>query len=128
MRCLCLTQRLKQDELRPLTCKGRDNYGGVQTTLVDSLDTLFLCGLKEEFLESVEHVIRTLSFDKDEVVSTFGWCHLECVASRCAIQIYLQSAETNIRLVGGLLSAHVGVSFDGVMYSIDNFASAYLHG
>lgn len=42
------------DELRPLSCNGTDSFGGVSVTLIDSLDTLAVMGLHEEFAEAVE--------------------------------------------------------------------------
>ena len=55
-------------------------------TLVDSLDTLVVMGDIEEFDRALRLVVRDVSFDNDVVVSVF---------------------ETNIRMVGGLLSGHV---------------------
>ena len=37
------------DELQPLTQDGKETLGGLGATIVDSLDTLWLMGLKEEF-------------------------------------------------------------------------------
>lgn len=55
-------------------------------TLVDTLDTLVLLGDFTEFDHAVKLVIRDVQFDSDIIVSVF---------------------ETNIRMVGGLLSAHI---------------------
>lgn len=55
-------------------------------TLVDSLDTLAVLGDITEFERAVRLIIRDVSFDTDVIVSVF---------------------ETNIRMVGGLLSGHV---------------------
>lgn len=86
------------DELMPLSCRGRfrgrepnrgdidDAMGNFSLTLIDSLDMLVVLGDLEEFEASVKKVINTVSFDSDIVVSVF---------------------ETNIRIVGGLLSGHV---------------------
>lgn len=38
-----------QDELAPLTLEGKTVFGGMAATLVDSLDTLWMVGLKDEF-------------------------------------------------------------------------------
>ena len=38
-----------QDELRPLSLEGKMSFGGLSATLVDSLDTLWMMGLKPEF-------------------------------------------------------------------------------
>ncbi|ALC38340.1 Edem2 [Drosophila busckii] len=86
------------DELMPLSCKGRfrgvtpsrgdmdDILGNFSMTLVDTLDTLVLLGDFAEFEHAVKLVIRDVQFDSDIIVSVF---------------------ETNIRMVGGLLSAHI---------------------
>lgn len=37
------------DELMPVTKMGKNNWGSMGATVVDSLDTLWLMGLKEEF-------------------------------------------------------------------------------
>ncbi|XP_004522749.1 ER degradation-enhancing alpha-mannosidase-like protein 3 isoform X2 [Ceratitis capitata] len=86
------------DELMPLSCKGRyrgitpsrgdmdDILGNFSMTLVDSMDTLVLLGDFDEFERAVRLVIQNVQFDSDIIVSVF---------------------ETNIRMVGGLLSAHV---------------------
>lgn len=42
------------DELLPLSCKGTNSFGGVSVTLIDSLDTLAVMGLREEFAQAVE--------------------------------------------------------------------------
>ncbi len=42
------------DELLPLSCKGTNSFGGVSVTLIDSLDTLAVMGLRQEFAEAVE--------------------------------------------------------------------------
>ena len=38
-----------QDELMPLTLEGKSVFGDLAATLVDSLDTLWMMGLKPEF-------------------------------------------------------------------------------
>ena len=83
------------DELIPLECKGRifktrgamdDILGNFSLMVVDSLDTLAVMGEWDEFISGVEHVINDLNFTKSGVVSVF---------------------ETNIRMLGGLLSIHL---------------------
>lgn len=73
------------DELLPLSCKGKDTYGGYSLTLIDSLDTLALIGEHDEFMAGVQYVLANISFAHDRTVSLF---------------------ETTIRILGGLLSAH----------------------
>jgi mannosyl-oligosaccharide alpha-1,2-mannosidase len=60
----------------------KDHHLGL--TIIEALDTLWIMGLDAEFRDGVEWVKRNLDFDIDGDVSAF---------------------ETNIRLVGGLLSA-----------------------
>eukprot|EP01041_Mallomonas_annulata_P002517 gene2517-4896_t len=74
-----------QDELKPKSKTGQDNWGGMGVTLVDSLDTLYLMGMEEEFKEAKEWVEKSLTFDHAGTVSVF---------------------ETTIRELGGLLSAY----------------------
>ncbi|CAI5929414.1 unnamed protein product [Closterium sp. NIES-64] len=74
------------DELRPRSCKGEDSLGGYTLTLIDSLDSLALLGNKTEFATAVRWLSAHLNFDKNKTVSLF---------------------ETNIRVMGGLLSAHL---------------------
>ncbi|KAK8595806.1 hypothetical protein V6N12_064315 [Hibiscus sabdariffa] len=73
-----------KDELQPQTKNGVDSFGGLGATLVDSLDTLFIMGLQEQFQRAREWVANSLDFNKDYDASVF---------------------ETTIRVLGGLLSA-----------------------
>lgn len=75
-----------KDELRPLTCTGSDTLGGYSLTLIDSLDALVIFGMYTEFATAVDWIIENVSFDLNKNVSVF---------------------ETNIRLLGSLLSAHL---------------------
>ncbi|XP_069808412.1 ER degradation-enhancing alpha-mannosidase-like protein 2 isoform X1 [Dendropsophus ebraccatus] len=74
------------DELRPLTCDGQDTWGSFSLTLIDALDTLLIIGNVSEFHRVVNVLQDTVDFDIDVNASVF---------------------ETNIRVVGGLLSAHL---------------------
>ncbi|KAA3672432.1 ER degradation enhancer, mannosidase alpha-like 1 [Paragonimus westermani] len=90
------------DELNPLNCSGRghdhehpgnlnvnDALGDFHLTLVDSLDTLAIMGRVEEFKNAVNMVISHLSFNRNVRVQVF---------------------EASIRILGGLLSAHLLVT------------------
>eukprot|EP00043_Microstomoeca_roanoka_P019332 m.216195 g.216195 ORF g.216195 m.216195 type:complete len:611 (-) comp16982_c0_seq1:63-1895(-) len=93
-----MTNAFPHDELDPIHCKGRssdpdrtnininDVLGNFSLTLIDTLDTLALMGNTTEFWRAVHLVIDTVDFDKDSNVQVF---------------------ETNIRVLGGLLSAHL---------------------
>ncbi|KAL9235545.1 hypothetical protein vseg_010295 [Gypsophila vaccaria] len=74
-----------QDELQPQTKNGVNSFGGLGATLIDSLDTLYIMGLDEQFQRAREWVANSLDFNKDYDASVF---------------------ETTIRVVGGLLSAY----------------------
>ena len=82
------------DELKPASGGWDDNWGGVGMTLVDSLDTLWLLGLRAEFDEAAEWAIRNLTLRADAHVSVF---------------------EYNIRLLGGLLSAYELSGTEGLL-------------
>eukprot|EP00636_Phaeomonas_parva_P000251 CAMPEP_0118864030 /NCGR_PEP_ID=MMETSP1163-20130328/8710_1 /TAXON_ID=124430 /ORGANISM="Phaeomonas parva, Strain CCMP2877" /LENGTH=1054 /DNA_ID=CAMNT_0006798099 /DNA_START=229 /DNA_END=3393 /DNA_ORIENTATION=- len=73
------------DELLPVSGRKQNNWGGMGVTLVDSLDTLWLMDMKDEFYEARDWVKNSLSFDRAGTVSVF---------------------ETTIRELGGLLSAY----------------------
>ena len=73
------------DELQPVSGIGNLRWSGVGTTLVDSLDTLWIMGMKDEFYEARDWVRDHLSHDVDDYVSFF---------------------ENTIRSLGGLLSAY----------------------
>ena len=74
-----------RDELKPRSAQGQDNWAGVGMTLVDSLDTLFVMGMMDEFKEATEWVRTSLDFNKHMSISVF---------------------ETTIRALGGLLAAY----------------------
>ncbi|CAL1715499.1 unnamed protein product [Somion occarium] len=77
---------LPHDELLPLSSQSVDNFNGWGVTLVDSLDTMLIMGLYDEFYDSMS-VISNMSFAlKNDSYAPFF--------------------ETVIRYLGGLLSAH----------------------
>uniref|UniRef100_A0A672Z1N1 alpha-1,2-Mannosidase n=1 Tax=Sphaeramia orbicularis TaxID=375764 RepID=A0A672Z1N1_9TELE len=72
------------DELKPIS-KSFGEWFGLGLTLIDSLDTMWILGLKEEFAEARAWVEKDLSFDKNVDVNLF---------------------ETTIRVLGGLISTY----------------------
>ena len=74
------------DELKPISCSGFDTWGSYSLTLIDSLDMLIILSNRTEFERVIKLIEKNLDFDKDINVSVF---------------------ETNIRVIGGLLSAHL---------------------
>ncbi|KAK3941311.1 glycosyl hydrolase family 47-domain-containing protein [Diplogelasinospora grovesii] len=75
------------DELRPISKKFKDPFAGWAATLVDSLDTLWIMGMREEFEDAVA-AVRDIDF-------TF-------TPYRNDIPVF----ETVIRYLGGLLGAY----------------------
>lgn len=63
-----------------------DTWGSFSLTLIDALDTLAIMGNHTEFIRAVDLVLANVNVDANVNVSVF---------------------ETNIRVVGGLLSAHL---------------------
>ncbi len=77
-----------KDEVQPISGKSNTRWEGLGTTLVDSLDTLWLMGMKEEFYEARDWLKESLQnglHDVDSYVSVF---------------------ETTIRSLGGYLAAY----------------------
>ncbi|KAF8030503.1 hypothetical protein BT93_E2825 [Corymbia citriodora subsp. variegata] len=95
-----------KDELRPLSCQGEDTIGNYALTLIDSLDTLALLGDRERFASSVEWIGKNLQFDINKTVSVF---------------------ETTIRILGGLLSAHLIASDYATGMRIPSYEDQLLH-
>nr|POE85180.1 putative mannosyl-oligosaccharide alpha-1,2-mannosidase [Quercus suber] len=75
-----------QDELTPISAGGKSPYGGWSATLVDSLDTLWIMDLRDEFKEAVDAAVHIdFSTTTQETINVF---------------------ETTIRYLGGFLSAY----------------------
>lgn len=72
------------DELKPVS-RSFSEWFGLGLTLIDSLDTMWILGLKKEFGEARRWVSKKLRFEKDVDVNLF---------------------ESTIRVLGGLLSAY----------------------
>ncbi|KAH8677676.1 glycoside hydrolase family 47 protein [Xylariales sp. PMI_506] len=81
-----------KDELAPISGSSRDNFGGWGATLVDSLDTLWIMGLHDEFYEAVSAAAE-IDFAETPVSE---------------INVF----ETTIRYLGGFLAAY-DLSGDG---------------
>ncbi|KAH8929213.1 glycoside hydrolase family 47 protein [Atractiella rhizophila] len=90
------------DEIRPVSCKPlgpdhsdpknidlNDVLGDFSLTLVDTLDTFIVLGDKSSFESAVRLAIQYVRFDKDVKIQVF---------------------ESTIRVLGGLLSAHIFAS------------------
>lgn len=60
-----------RDELQPQTKDAADSFGGLGATLVDSLDTLYIMGLDQQFQRAREWVASSLNFNKNYEASVF---------------------------------------------------------
>ncbi|KAJ7615253.1 glycoside hydrolase family 47 protein [Mycena polygramma] len=78
------------DEYHPISHRGHNlsSSGGIGYTVVDSIDTMLLMGLHQEYSRASHWVRTSLSFDRDG--------HDRC----------FNTFETTIRVLGGLLSAY----------------------
>jgi mannosyl-oligosaccharide alpha-1,2-mannosidase len=76
----------RKDELKPVSGSSRNTFNGWGATLVDSLDTMWMMGMTEEFEEALEHV-KDIDFHTSQ---------------RFDIPLF----ETTIRYLGGLLGAY----------------------
>ncbi|KAH9414764.1 ER degradation-enhancing alpha-mannosidase-like protein 2, partial [Dermatophagoides pteronyssinus] len=77
---------IEYDELMPISCSGINTWGTFSLSLIDALDMLAIVDNHTEFRRVAQHIIDTADFETNTNVSVF---------------------ETNIRVVGGLLSAHL---------------------
>ncbi|CAG8582791.1 11060_t:CDS:2 [Ambispora gerdemannii] len=75
------------DEYHPISRSGTNlsNHGSIGYTIIDSLDTMIIMNLHEEYIQARDWVANKLDFNIDADVSLF---------------------ETTIRVLGGLLSAY----------------------
>ena len=74
-----------KDTVMPLSKTGSNRWGGMAMTMLDSLSTLWIMGLKEDFQEARDWIAQNLNFKNVGSISVF---------------------ETNIRALAGLLSAY----------------------
>jgi len=86
------THAFGADELAPNSRERRNDFGGIGATLIDSLDTLKLMGLEEEFA-------RALTYLKD---GNSKFRALVTGTTDRDVSVF----ETNIRVLGGLLSTY----------------------
>ncbi|DBB13854.1 TPA: hypothetical protein ACH3X3_000846 [Trebouxia sp. C0006] len=73
------------DELMPRSLRGKDPFGGLGATILDSLDTLWLMDMQAEYKQARDWVAYDLNFTRPYEASVF---------------------ETTIRIVGGMLAAY----------------------
>ncbi|KAI1083267.1 glycoside hydrolase family 47 protein [Whalleya microplaca] len=80
------TKSLMKDELTPISGTSKDTFGGWGATLVDSLDTLWIMSLRDDFEEAVAASVN-INFENSSLES-------------------INAFETAIRYLGGFLAAY----------------------
>ncbi|KAH9990375.1 seven-hairpin glycosidase, partial [Xylariaceae sp. FL0662B] len=75
-----------QDEVTPISASSKNTFGGWGATLVDSLDTLYIMGLSDEF-ELAVSAAANISFERSSLTE-------------------INAFETTIRYLGGFLAAY----------------------
>lgn len=81
-----LSVKLGHDQFHPISRKGSQmSPQGLGWIIVDSLDTMMIMNLTSQLSDARKWLFRKLTYDQDQEVNTF---------------------ETTIRMLGGLLSAH----------------------
>ena len=101
-------QTIGYDQFRPVS-KGRQQMTpkGLGWIIVDALDTMMLMNLTTELTHARQWIKLNLTYDQDHNVNTF---------------------ETTIRMLGGLLSAHyLSAAFPGVYAPVDDGLSDDLY-
>ncbi|PSR72033.1 hypothetical protein PHLCEN_2v12099 [Hermanssonia centrifuga] len=97
------------DEYHPISRTGTNltEAGGIGYTVVDSIDTMLIMGLDEEYQRARNWIASALDFDKDANVSTFEVCFLQSPSRNKAKHLHGKMfIKMTIRVMGGLLSAH----------------------
>ena len=99
---IILTSAIKgHDEYHPVSKKGNQiTPKGLGWIIVDALDTLMIMNLTTQLSHARDWIVTSLDYDQDQAVNTF---------------------ETTIRMLGGLLSAHyISTSFPDMAPVNDN--------
>lgn len=92
------------DEYHPISQGGSNltKAGGIGYTVIDSIDTMQIMGLNQEYTRARNWVANKLSFDRNDGFSTFEVSQLE----RTSVLVLILPSQTTIRVLGGLLSAY----------------------
>jgi mannosidase alpha-like ER degradation enhancer 2 len=76
---------------KSLSCSGKNTWSSSKLRLIDALDTLIVMKNYTEFKRVSDYIVNNVDFDKDINMSVF---------------------ETDIQIVGGILSAHLLFGLD----------------
>lgn len=93
------------DEYHPISRKGSNltEAGGIGYTVVDSLDTMLIMGLDAEYQRARSWVAEKMTFERDANFNTF---EVSVTVFFVLHAFSTHHAQTTIRMLGGLLSAH----------------------
>lgn len=77
------------DEYHPISKQGSNltSAGGIGYTVIDSIDTMLIMGLEEEYARAREWVDTKMSFDRDANFNTFEVCLLISPCSLLSLNI-----------------------------------------
>ncbi|XP_077969053.1 endoplasmic reticulum mannosyl-oligosaccharide 1,2-alpha-mannosidase-like isoform X2 [Styela clava] len=115
------------DHLHPIS-RRHDDWFHVGLTILDSLDTLYIMGMKTEYDEARNFVANELSFDKDVDVNLFE-CTIRVLGSMLSMyhlshdRIYLDKAVD----IGNRLIPALSQSPSAVPYSDVNLKTGKVH-
>ncbi|RDX50787.1 seven-hairpin glycosidase [Lentinus brumalis] len=98
------------DELRPLSNTGVNNFNGWNVTMYDSLDTMLLMDLHEEFSAALP-IVREGNFTQLKSSRNGGTA------------LFAPFFETVIRYLGGLLAAHALSGEEMLLHKADELAT-----
>lgn len=67
-----VTYAFGHDELMPRSLRGKDPFGGLGATILDSLDTLWLMDMKAEYEQARDWVAHDLNFTRYGIPCCLG--------------------------------------------------------
>ena len=76
LRCISERNAMGHDEYHPLSRKGSNltKAGGIGYTIIDSIDTMLLMGLNDEYQRARRWVDTKMSLERDGNFNTFEVC------------------------------------------------------
>ena len=83
------------DELMPRSLRGKDPFGGLGATILDSLDTLWLMGMQEEYQQARDWVANDLNFTRCKFYLT---SYLHLFPTKLKLQLSLGNNINEVRL------------------------------
>lgn len=90
----CNSNNLNSHSKQPQTRDGVDSFGGLGATLVDSLDTLYIMGLDEQFQRAREWVSNCFNLSPPQIiVSPYIWLTRNMYIT---VKIHIQIEKTQL--------------------------------